>query len=268
MQIPASFSAKQRALVERLSGAGRSASTSVIPRSPLGGPVQLSFAQQRLWVLEQLTPGTPLYNVPCVLRLHGPLDYASLDRAMLEILRRHEALRTIFPEAEGSPAPQITAVPPSALEIRDLSLKPQDERSTAVAEMLGNQAARPFQLAQGPLVRPLLLRLEPESHILAVTMHHIVCDAWSMPVLLGELSLLYEAFMSGRRHVLAELPVQYSDYAAWQRCRLSGDVFDRDLRYWRECLEGTSGVLELPLDRPRPRSAGWAGNAVPFALDA
>src|SRR5258708_11942270 len=268
MQIPASFSPKQRALIERLRGAGASTSASPVTRLPPGSPVQLSSAQPRLWVLEQIRPGTPLYNVPFALRLQGPLDAGSLDRAMVEVLRRHEALRTVFPEGNGEPAPQITATPLSRLAIPDLSLMPEEERSTTIAEMLGNEAVQAFQLSQGPLLRALLLRLGPESHLLAITMHHIVCDAWSMPVLLKELSSLYETFVNGRASALAELPVQYADYAAWQRCRLMGERLDQDLSYWRGSLRRGSRILQIPPDPAPPPPGGWGRGALSLPLCA
>jgi amino acid adenylation domain-containing protein len=268
MEIPASFSASQRALIEKLRGARRPSTTAgPIPRLLPGSAIECSFAQQRLWILEQLNPGTPLYNVPLALRLRGPLDEPALDRALLEIINRHEALRTIFPEVDGSPVPRITATPLSLLQIRDLSPLTQAEQSAAIDETLIEQAERPFQLAEGPLLRALLLRIGPEHHLLAITMHHIVCDAWSMPVLLKELFLFYEKFTNGLPHALAELPVQYSDYAVWQRTKISGETFDRDVSYWRKSLEGAS-ILELPLDHPRPRLAGWKGGTALFTLDA
>src|SRR5438552_16786602 len=188
MPIPASFSAKQRALIEKLRGERAPIAASAIPRLAPGSRTECSFAQERLWILEQLDPDTPLYNVPLALRLQGPLDVVALDRALLAILCRHAALRAVFPEANGRPAPHLTATPRGAIETRDLTSMPQDEQVMAVAEMLRDEAERPFQLAEGPLTRALLLRTGPESHFLSITMHHIVCDAWSIQVLLRELS--------------------------------------------------------------------------------
>ena len=236
-----------------------------IPRQDPGEPLALSFAQEQLWLLDQITPGTPTYNVPLALRLVGPLDPETLDRTLVEILRRHQVLRTVFSEREGYPEARLIATPSHVLVTCDLTQESDHGRAIKIA--LHEEAKRPFALDHGPLVRVLLLRLGPESHILSVTMHHVVCDAWSLPVLIQEISQLYAAISEGRASPLPELPIQYSDFAAWQRNRLTGALLDSHLNYWREALDSACELIALPLDRPRPRPAGWSGDSVRFLVD-
>ncbi|HEU0299006.1 MAG TPA: amino acid adenylation domain-containing protein, partial [Longimicrobium sp.] len=220
----------------------------------------LSFAQQRLWFLEQLEPGRSAYNVPVALRLRGALDAAVLERALEEIVRRHEVLRTTFAVEGGEPVPVIAPAATLSLEIE--AAAGEDEALRRLRE----EAARPFDLARGPLFRAHLFRVAGDDHLLLLAMHHAVSDGWSMAVLYGELSALYAAFRRGEPSPLAELPIQYADYALWQREHLSGGELERQLGWWKERLAGAPAVLELPTDRPRSADQDHAGASERLAL--
>jgi amino acid adenylation domain-containing protein len=224
----------------------------------------LSFAQQRLWLLDQLQPGSPAYNVPKLLRLRGHLDVPALARSLSEVVRRHEALRTTFELRHGSPLQRVRPPAPVPLPVTDLSHLPPAEREAEAARLLAEEARRPFDLAAGPLMRASLIRLSDEEHAFTLTLHHIISDGWSLGVLLRELSVLYAAGTRGEESPLPELPIQYADYALWQRSWLRGEALDRRLSYWRDRLSGAPEVLSLPADRARPAAAGWAGDAVRF----
>ncbi|HEY7770659.1 amino acid adenylation domain-containing protein, partial [Longimicrobium sp.] len=230
------------------------------------GALPPSFAQERLWFIDRLEPGSAVYNMPMARRLAGPLNAAALERALGEIVRRHEALRTVFAEVDGSPAQVVAPFAGFALPVEDLSGLGEADREEAVRRRAGEEARRPFDLAAGPLFRAALLRLGAEDHVLLVGMHHIVSDGWSMGVLNRELSALYAAYREGRESPLPELPVQYADYAVWQREQLTGEVLDRQLAYWRERLAGAPELLELPTDHPRPPVQTHRGATVPVEL--
>jgi amino acid adenylation domain-containing protein len=230
------------------------------------GALPLSFAQERLWFLDRLEPGSPVYNIPVALRLGGALDTAALERALGEIVRRHEVLRTVFAEPDGSPVQVIAPFGGFALPVEDLSGLDEADREAAVMRMAGEEAARPFDLSAGPLFRAGLLRLGSEDHVLLLSMHHIVSDEWSGGVLSRELSALYGAYREGRESPLPELPVQYADYAVWQREKLAGEVLDRQISYWRNRLAGAPELLELPTDHPRPAVRTYQGAGVPVEL--
>ncbi|HEV3052085.1 MAG TPA: condensation domain-containing protein, partial [Longimicrobium sp.] len=231
-----------------------------------GGPAPLSFAQERLWFIDRLEPGSATYNIPVAQRLGGVLDQAALERALGEIVRRHEALRTTFTEADGSPVQVIAPFGEFALPVEDLSGLGEADREAAVKRRTGEEVRRGFDLSAGPLFRAALLRLSEEDHVLLLTMHHIVSDGWSIGVLFRELSALYEAYREGRGSPLPELAVQYADYAVWQREQLAGEALERQLAYWRERLAGAPELLELPTDHPRPAVQTYRGAAVPVAL--
>jgi amino acid adenylation domain-containing protein len=220
-----------------------------IPRRKDSGPVPLSFAQQRLWFLDQL--GDSNYLVPTTSRLTGRLDVKALEDSLNEIVRRHEALRTTFTTIDSQPMQVIAPHLSLTMSVTDLSRLPLDERAVE-ARRLRKEALRPFDLERGPLVRASLLRLTENEHLLLLTMHHIVSDGWSLGVLIRELATLYEGFVAGQTPSLPELPIQYADFAVWQRQWLSGEVLERQLAYWEEQLGGSPAVLELPTDRPRP----------------
>jgi amino acid adenylation domain-containing protein len=211
-----------------------------------------SYGQERLWFFDQLLPNSAVYNDHTALHLQGPLDVATLDRGLREIVRRHEALRTTFRAVDGRPVQVIHAQARPPLAVTDLRQVPPAGRRDAAVRLAAEQARRPFDLTAGPLLRPRLLRLSDDEHVLLLTFHHIVFDGWSMGVLGRELGALYEAYRAGRRSPLPELPMQYADYARWQRSWLQGPVVDRQLAYWRRKLAGAPALLELPADRPRP----------------
>ncbi len=223
-----------------------------VTREPRGGPLALSFAQERLWLLDQIDPGSAAYNVPMSLRFTGDLDVAALSRALGELSRRHEVLRTTFAAVAGKAVQIVHDSGPARLPVEDLGGLPAAEREEAAIRAAEVEARRPFDLAAGPLLRARLLRLGPADHALLLTLHHIVSDAWTRGILDREIGALYEAFHAGRPPDLAELPVQYADYAAWQRRRLAGPTLDRLLAYWTAHLRGAPPALDLPTDRPRP----------------
>ncbi len=237
-----------------------------VHRVPRDGPLPLSLAQQRLWVLHQLTPGLTTYHIPAGLRLRGRLDLPALAAALMEILRRQEALRTCFPLRDGEPVQSIAPPAPPVLCEIDLSGVAAGERDTEARRVATAEAARPFDLERGPLLRLALLRLGPEDHLLFLVVHHLVSDGWSTALFLRELSALYGAFIRGEPSPLPEPPVQYADWAVWQREQLQGEVLDAHLRWWTERLAGAPRVLELPTDRPRPPVESPAGAGVPLHL--
>ncbi|MBV9775316.1 MAG: amino acid adenylation domain-containing protein, partial [Gemmatimonadetes bacterium] len=215
------------------------------------GELPLSFAQERLWFLDRLEPESVLYNIPAALRLSGALDMAALERALGEIVRRHEALRTTFGEREGAPVQVVVPFGGFALPVADLSALGEAEREAETRRRAAEEAARSFDLATGPVFRATLLRLGGAEHVLLLGVHHVAGDEWSVGVLFHELSALYAAYREGRESPLPELAVQYADYAVWQREQLRGEVLDRELAWWKERLAGAPERLELPTDRPR-----------------
>ncbi len=226
-----------------------------------------SFAQQRLWFLDRLEPGSAYYNIPFVQRLRGALDCGALGRSLQDIVRRHEVLRTHFEEQDGRPVQVVSDAVLAPLAVVDLSALPVSARTQAATGLLQEDAQRAFDLERAPLLRAKLLRLAPDEHMLLLNMHHIVSDGWSMGVLLRELSAFYRAHRHGGVAGLPQLPVQYADYAVWQRGYLQGAVLDAQLEYWRGQLAGLS-TLELALDHPRPAVLGYHGATVPVSLSA
>jgi amino acid adenylation domain-containing protein len=223
------------------------------------GPLPLSFAQQRLWFLDQLEPGGVSYNIPGAVRLRGPLDLDALARSLTEIVRRHESLRTVFPTAAGEPYQLVR--PPHVVEVPllDLTALRPEEREPQAKTLAVASGRRPFDLVRGPLFRAQVLRLDEEDHVLLVEMHHIASDGWSLGVLVRELGALYEAFLDGRPSPLAELPIQYADFAVWQRQVLEGELGARQRAYWMRQLAGSPPLLGLPIDRPRPATQTFVG---------
>ena len=245
--------AQQNLLQRRLqSKPGDDSTPGTIPRRPETDQSPLSFAQERMWFLDQLEPGNPAYNRPVFLRLIGRLRAAALEESLNEIVRRHEALRTSFPAVEGRPFQSVAPTLTISIPVVDLSNLTEAEGKEEARGLATEEARRPFDLARGPLLRAALLRLSEEEHLLLLVMHHIVFDAWSVRVLLRELRALYDTFSSGNPSPLPELPIQYADFAQWQRSWMDGDVLQDRLAYWRQRLEGAPPVLELPIDRPRP----------------
>jgi amino acid adenylation domain-containing protein len=259
--------AQRQALLAQIMGERAGAPTAGIPRRTGDGPAPLSFAQQRLWFLDRLQPGDARYNIVQSLRVRGPLDAGALACALTEVVRRHEVLRTTFAEREGEPVQVVHPAHPVPLERTDLS-GPEDSERAAAAFVRG-EAVRPFDLARGPLLRAHLLRLGDDDHAFLLTLHHIVADGWSMGVLVREVSALYDAFARGAPPPLPPLPVQYADFAAWQRATLDDAALAGDVAYWRERLAGAPPLLEVPTDRPRGASTEDAAAAgCSFALPA
>ena len=252
--------AKRALLLQALRGRA-GAAPSIPRRAPDAGDAPLSFAQERIYFLDQLDPGTATYNLPSAVRIEGPLDAAALERALGEVVRRHEALRTVFVTVDGRPVQRILPHAPLRLSVEDLSVLPPDAREQAMRERVDTESLRPFDLATGPLFRPALLRLGAEDFVLLLMMHHIVGDGWSNGVLLREMAALYEAFAAGRSSPLPEPDLQFADFAVWQRTALDDGEARRRLEWWCERLRGAPTLLELPGDRPRPAARGSEGGA-------
>jgi amino acid adenylation domain-containing protein len=231
-------------------------------------PLPLSYAQQRLWFLQQLEPESPAYNLPGSLRLSGPLDVRALAGALSAIVRRHEALRTSFLPQAGEPVQVIHPPRRLQLPIADLSALPRAAAGAAVERLGREEARRPFDLACGCLIRLVLLRLDAREHALLFNLHHVISDGWSSGILARELGALYQALAAGGAATLPELPVQYGDYACWQRQWLQGEALARLLAYWKQRLAGAPAVLQLPIDRPRPAIATYRGDGCVRVLDA
>jgi amino acid adenylation domain-containing protein len=266
----ADLSGEQRELLELLLREGK-VDASRLPITRLGGDVKsppLSFAQQRLWFFEQLTPGTPIYNIFAGVRLRGALNAMTLRQCFAEVARRHEVLRATFKTVDGQPSQVIEADAPLDFRIVDLTGLPEAEREPQARRLAARESQRPCDLARGPLLRVVLLRCDEREHILLLTMHHIVGDAWSLGILVEEVAALYDAFNEGRLSPLAELPIQYADFAHWQRSWLQGEVLETQLAYWQRQLAGASPVLELPTDRPRPSVQRFRGSVKSFFLPA
>ena len=257
-------------LARAVEGALREAAGVAAPpilRAERGLEVAVSFAQRRLWFLEQLEPGSALYNNPLALRLSGELKKEALERTLTEIVRRHEVLRTTFKTVDGEPVQVIAGPAPVTLSQVDVSRLEVAEQEAAVQRLAQQEAVEPFDLGRGPLLRVKLLRLGATEHVMLVTMHHIVSDGWSMGVFVNEVAALYRAFSEGEESPLEELEVQYADFALWQREWLQGEALDTQLRYWREKLRGAA-ILELPTDRPRPAVPTHRGASHSFELSA
>ncbi len=244
---------------------------AIVPEPALpGAPVALSFAQERLWFLDQLTPESSAYNIPLALRLLGDLDHGALARSLSEILCRHSALRARFTAVEGRPVQEIVPAAGLALPVVDLSGLPAERRDGLAGRLALAEIQRPFDLARPPLMRALVLRLAPQAHAVVVTQHHIASDGWSLGVFVREVAALYAAFAGDgarRRSPLPEPPIQYADFARWQRAWLQGEVLARQLAYWRGALAGLP-PLALPTDRPRPAVLSSRGGHRPFRLPA
>ncbi|HEV2147673.1 MAG TPA: amino acid adenylation domain-containing protein, partial [Longimicrobiaceae bacterium] len=254
--------------VEALRGGGPERVPPPVVPAPRDRPLPLSFAQQRLWFIDQLHPGSSAYNVAFPLRLHGRLDVAAMRRALTALADRHEVLRTVFGTVDGAPVQVVRPPAEVAFPVMDLRGPAEEAREREARRLVAEESARGFDLASGPLMRAGAVRVAEEEWVLLFTLHHIVSDGWSMEVLVREVSALYAAFAAGEEPSLPELPVQYADYAVWQRAWLSGDVLQEHLAFWRESLAGAPPLLELPTDRPRPAVAGYAAGASGFELGA
>ena len=238
---------------------------SITP-APRDKPLQLSFAQERLWFLNRLQPGTPFYNSPTAVRLFGTLDIQALERALVEVAQRHEVLRTTFPTVDGRPTLLISPPQPMSLPVIDINGVPALERETRARQLINEEVMRHFDLERGPLWRAVLLRFAEQDHVLVFTTHHIVSDAWSMDVLVREAVTLYESFSNNRPSPLAELPIQYTDFTAWQREWMRGEVLDAHLDYWKKQLSGAPLHLRLPTDRSRSSAQNHRGKRLTLPL--
>lgn len=244
--------AKQALLAKRLQGrAGSSGPKAAIPRRVSDAPAPLSFAQQRLWFLNQLEPDSSAYSMPLAFRLEGPLDSQALRHSLAELVRRHEILRTTFPAVGGEPR-QVLSTAPFQLSVVDLTGRPASEREAEARRLVEAEARQPFDLPTGPLFRARLLCLSGETHLLLLSIHHIVFDEWSYGIFCRELAALYRAFSTGQSPALPALPLQYADFAAWQRDQVQGETLEKQLAYWRETLADAPHALDLPTDHPRP----------------
>jgi amino acid adenylation domain-containing protein len=254
----------ERAVAARAGGVP--AADPLVPQ-PREGDVPLSFAQQRFWFVERMGAAANAYVIPVALRLRGALDVDALGRALDALVARHEALRTVFPLRDGGPVQVILPPPRVALPVDDLSACAEVERERESARLTDAEVRATFDLERGPVIRARVIRHAADDHLLLLTLHHIVADAWSMEVLFRELEALYAAARDGRDAGLAPLPVQYADYALWQRRRMEGEALERELAHWRERLEGTA-TLALPTDRPHPPVQSFRGANVGFDLGA
>jgi amino acid adenylation domain-containing protein len=241
-------------------------SPRAIPRRTNFGPTPLSFAQFRLWFLEQMEPGNPFYNITIALRLRGKLNITALERTVNEIVRRHEVLRTSFRVVGGEAVQVIKAEEKLGLPLIDVSGLSEAEQAEAVRAGVREQAQQGFDLSRGPLLRVKLWRLSETEHVLVCVLHHIISDGWSLSVLVKEVAALYEAYSEGRESGLAELSIQYADYVVWQREWLQGEVLAGELGYWREQLAGAPPVLELATDYARPAVQTFAGGRERLSL--
>ncbi|HKF02992.1 MAG TPA: condensation domain-containing protein, partial [Candidatus Sulfotelmatobacter sp.] len=236
-----------------------------IPRSTTRASAPLSFAQQRLWFLNQLEPANPIYNESRAIRLRGSLDVESLQKSLDRIVARHDVLRTNFITLDGNPQQTITDSRAVELPVIDLRSCRDIDRESEAHRLLTDVIRRPFDLSRDLLLRVLLLRLAEQEHILLFVQHHIASDGWSTSIFWRELTALYEAFTSGRPDPLSELPIQYADYALWQRDRLSGETLEGQLAYWRKQLENLA-PLQLTPDRARPGADDYAGDRQTFLI--
>ena len=258
-QLRAEIAERKSELVALMHQADRcNSSTNPIVRVPRDRLLPLSFAQQRLWFLDQLIPGNPFYNVPAAVRLTGQLDYLALNQAFNAIIYRHEALRTNFVKVNGQPAQIISANVNLSLPAVDLQHLPAPERQLTAQQIATESAQSPFKLAAEPLLRVKLLQLDETEYVLLLNLHHIVSDGWSLGVLIRELGTLYTAFSAGKPSPLSDLPLQYADFAHWQRQWLQGEVLESQLSYWRQQLAALP-ILNLPADRTRPAIQTYHG---------
>ncbi len=266
-ELMAALREHKQALLSFLREGDGAARHQQLTRQPHDGVVAISPAQRGLWALSQLDGGNVAYNVPLVTTLTGALDVPALARAIEEVVRRHEALRTSFRLSERGPVQVIDAAVTVPLVVDSLdAARDPESRDAELTRRLDEEIHRSFDLECGPLLRARLLRLAPDEHVLCVVVHHIVCDGWSLSVLVRELNALYAAYVAGRPSPLPPLPLQYADYSRWHAQRLEGDAAARHLDYWRETLAELPS-LELPPDRPRPRASSFRGALHTHRLD-
>ena len=243
----------------RIEGSKQLQGPFVQPTRKAGQPVPLSFAQQRLWFIDQLLPGSPLYNVPTAMRLRGALNIQCLRQSLDAVVQRHDVLRTTIGDINGDPFQMVARDCSVELVICDLTAQPESQREVEASNLVSEEAFRPFNLARDLMLRAMLIKLTEEEHILLLVMHHIASDGWSLSILRRELSHYYQGYLVGKVERLPELPIQYADYAIWQREWLQGKVLEEQLSYWKQNLSGAPKILELPADRPRPSIQTFQG---------
>jgi hypothetical protein len=252
----------EKALLARHASAGR---PSTIPRRDTTGPCPLSFSQQRLWFLDQLAPGQPIYNAALAMRIRGPLDVTRLNDALRQVIERHEVLRTVLVALDGRPTQVVLDHWQFDVQVSDVSMLPEHLRDAEVARLVREECRRPFDLARDLMLRAVLHRRGPEDHVLTLIEHHIAFDGWSDAVMYGEIEESYRAAALGRAPRFPELTLQYGDFAVWQR-RRQDELVERHGPYWRQMLEGAAPLLGLPTDRPRPPVQTFVGAHYPVTL--
>src|SRR6266478_1873339 len=250
---------ERRRVLQQVQARRRAASPRRIPRVPRdGGAFPLSFAQERLWFLDQLVPGNPFYTICSAHWVPFAIDHGGLERALTELVRRHEALRTTFPIVDGEPRQKISPPGPVLCSVVDLGPVPPFLRERETQRLGAEAAQTSFELETGPLFAARLIRLGPGESVFVFVIHHIVADGWSMELLFRELSVLYGDALTRRAPLLPEPTVQYVDFAVWERAWLAGEVMEQQLAYWRSALDGLT-PLNLPTDRPRPPVQTYKG---------
>ena len=243
-----------------------SSGKQTIPRRTNDDTAPLSFAQQRLWFLNQLEPDSPAYNHPNAIRLDGVLNVEALRKTLDAIVARHEVLRSTISLEDGNPVQVIAEAPSVELQLIDLREMPDGEHEAEIQRLVVVKTQEPFNLSQDLMLRAFLARLSEKEHVLLLVMHHLVSDGWSSGILFREIATLYKALSAGSPSPLPELPIQYADFAAWQRKWLQGEELERQLSYWKQQLGGNLPVLELPIDRPRPAVQTYRGARQSIAL--
>jgi len=253
--------------IKELSGQAAGIQAPPIKKVERSGRLPLSFAQQRLWFLDQLQPGGSFYNIPGAVRLIGELNIEALEKSLSEVVRRHETLRTTFDDENGKPFIVIHEAQPVKLPVIDLSALPEDEKQAQLKKITLEENKKPFDLKTGPLFRGQLVKLNDTEHVVLFTMHHIISDGWSMGIFMREIAQGYAAFAQGKTPQLPPLEIQYADYAAWQQEWLQGDVLQKELDFWKETIGMDPPVLELPFDRPRPPVQTFNGKTISMRVD-
>lgn len=226
----------------------------------------LSFDQELLWLLDQMQPGNPVYNIPFTIRLSGNLDLNAIQESLNDLIQRHESLRTGFIDVRGKPTLKIVTAPAISLPFEDLSKLPQEEKDRQLTKLTRSEASLLFDLQHGPLLKTRIIKLGATEHVLLLTMHHIISDLWSVSIFVRELAMIYQAKIAGEMPTLSTLPVQYADFAHWQRASLQGDMLTSTLAYWKQKLSGAPPLLALPTDHPRPNEHSNAGGCISFTI--
>ncbi|WP_456407429.1 amino acid adenylation domain-containing protein [Caldithrix abyssi] len=238
-----------------------------IEKADRSGKLPLSFAQQRLWFLDQLQPGSSFYNIPGAVRLIGDLNVEALEKSLSEVVRRHETLRTTFDDENGKPFLVIHEAQPVKLPVTDLSGLPEEEQKQQLKKLTLEENRKPFDLKSGPLFRTQLIKLNEKEHVILLTMHHIISDGWSMGIFMQEIAAFYKHIVEGKEARLPELEIQYVDYAVWQQNWLKGETLQKELDFWKQTLGMDPPVLELPTDFPRPAVQTFNGKTISVKVD-